>query len=55
MHCADVTDIVAKIVNSVHAKSLEEDFSEFSWTKMGLSMKTCCCIIMTGGLVRGSY
>jgi len=41
MHCTDVMDIVAKIVNSVRARSVGEDFSEFSWTKIGLSMKNC--------------
>jgi len=41
MHCADVMDIVAKIVNSVHARSVGEDFSEFTKTKMGLSTNTC--------------
>lgn len=30
MHCADVMDIVAKTVTSVHARSVGEDFSEFS-------------------------
>ena len=55
MHCADVTDITAKIVNSVHARSLGEHLSEFSWKKMGLSTENFCCIITSGGLVRGSY